>query len=63
MTCLVLLDGFGEEEGSPICQTADYAAVGEDEGTSCASDSVEEAMSVGKERQLLWSVGIGEGTL
>ena len=36
---LVLLDGFGEEVGAPVCEAADDAAVGEDEGTGCVGDS------------------------
>lgn len=39
--CLVFLEGFGEEEWSPVCQAADHAAVGEDKGASCAGDSRE----------------------
>ena len=36
---LVLLDGFGEQERSPVRDAADYAALGEDEGAGCAGDS------------------------
>lgn len=36
---LVLFDGFGEKEGTPIRYAPDYAALGEDEGACCACDS------------------------
>ena len=36
---LVLLDGFGEEVGAPVCEAAEDAAVGEDEGAGCVGDS------------------------
>ena len=38
--CSVLFDGFGQEEGAPVCYASDDAPVGEDEGTGGASDSV-----------------------
>lgn len=41
MSGLVLLDGFGEEVGSPVCDAADDATLGEDEGASRARDSEE----------------------
>jgi len=36
----LLAGGFGQEEGSPVCEAADYAAGGEDLVSGCASDSV-----------------------
>lgn len=63
MPCLVFLKRFSEEERSPVCQTADYAAVGEDEGAGCAGNSGEGAMLVEKERQLRSRIGVGGGTL
>ncbi len=39
MPCLVFLEGFREKERSPVRETADYAAMSEDEGTCCAGDS------------------------
>lgn len=36
---LVLLDGFGEEVGAPVCKAADDATVGEDEGAGCVGYS------------------------
>ena len=60
---LVFLDGFGEEEGSPVCQTADYAAVGENKCAGCVCDSGEEALLVG--RNGIWEGGfeLGKVTL
>lgn len=48
MPRLVFPDGFDEEERSPIGQTADYAAVGEDESTGCACNAGKEVGSVGR---------------
>ena len=39
MAHLVLFDGFGEEEGTPVRYASDYTALGEDEGACCACDS------------------------
>ncbi len=36
---LMFCRGFREEEGTPVCEAADYAARGEDEGAGCACDS------------------------
>lgn len=60
MPRLVFPDGFDEEERSPIGQTADYAAVGEDESTGCACNAGKEVGSVGKERQLGKGLGLGK---
>lgn len=38
MAGLILLDGAGEKEGPPVRNAADYAALSEDEGTSCAGN-------------------------
>ena len=46
MPRLVFLDGFGEEEWSPVCQAAYYTAVGEDEGAGCAGNSEGEVLLV-----------------
>ena len=48
MPCLVSLHGLGEEEGSPVRQTADHAAVGEDKGAGCAGDSGKKEALAGK---------------
>ena len=61
--CLVFLDGFGEEEGPPVREAANYATVGEYKGAGRAGDPGEGALLVGKERQLGWSIGAGDGTL
>lgn len=37
---LMLADRFGQEEGAPVCDTADDAAGVEDEGAGCAGDSL-----------------------
>jgi hypothetical protein len=37
--CALLAGGFGQEEGSPVCETAHYAAGGEDLVSCCAGDS------------------------
>lgn len=42
---LVLLDGLGEKEGAPIGDTTDHAALGEDKGSGCASDSGTDCVS------------------
>ena len=52
MPCLVSFEGFGEEERSPVRETADYAAISEDEGTGCAGNSNGKAVLVTPERQL-----------
>lgn len=36
---LVLLDGFGEEVGAPVCEAADDTAVREDQGAGCVGYS------------------------
>jgi hypothetical protein len=36
----LLAGGFGQEEGPPVCEAADYAAGGEDLVSGCAGDSV-----------------------
>lgn len=60
---LVFLDGFGEEEWSPVCQAAYHAAMGEDEGAGCAGDSERNMLSVRQVIKLGWGIGIGRGTL
>ena len=60
MPCLVLLDGFGEEERAPVRQAADDATMSEDEGAGCMGDSREGIVLVGKERQLRWRIGGGK---
>lgn len=59
MPCLVFLERFGEEEGSPVCQAADYAAVGEDKGAGCAGNSRAEEVLVVEEMQMEWRFGTG----
>lgn len=45
MTSLVPLDRFGEQETAPVSEAADDAALGEDELTGGAGDSVEIVIS------------------
>lgn len=36
---LMRFGGFGEEEGTPVCDSSDYAARAEDQGAGVAGDS------------------------
>ena len=57
--CALLAGGFGEEEGAPVCEAADYAAGGEDLVAGCAGDSGRERVRDG----LVVDWGGGGGTL
>lgn len=46
---LVLLGGFVEKVGTPVCYAADYAAMGEDNGAGCTGDPEKKAMLERKE--------------
>lgn len=48
MPCLVFLDGLGEEERAPVRQTANNAAVSEDQGAGCVGDSGKGEVLVGR---------------
>ena len=42
MARLEFFHRLGQEEAAPVCDAADDAALGEDEGARCACDSVRE---------------------
>lgn len=60
---LVLLDGFGEEVGTPVREAADDAAVGEDQGAGGVgySSTGGEAVLVARVMGVGGRIGVGKG--
>ena len=60
MPLFVFTNGLVEEVGAPVCQTADYTAVGEDKRSGRSSDPEEGTkVSMGRRRQFGGRTGMG----
>ena len=57
MAHLVLLGGFREEEGAPVCYATNYATLGEYKIACCSSDSA------GEEHVSIACLGVGTSSM